>query len=214
MIYYFGEVGSTVKILGLTGPSGAGKSELCRALETRGLPSINADEVYHSLLYPNSPCVKAIAERFGGAVLDENGNLNRAALASVVFSADGNEKLEELNRITHAFVIPEMLEKLGEFEKSDVDAVICDVPLLFESGFDKKCDFTVAVLANADERVKRIVARDKISEIAAKNRVSAQKNDEFYTSRADIVIKNEEKGLASLEKGADAIISLIKGGKI
>ena len=214
MISYFGEVGLIVKVVGLTGPSGAGKSELCHILETRGLPSLNADEVYHSLLYPNSPCVKAIAERFGGKVLDKNGSLDRAALASVVFSADGNEKLEELNRITHAFVIPEMLEKLKEFEKSGVDAVICDVPLLFESDFDQKCDFTVAVLADSSERVKRIVARDKISETAAKNRVSAQKNDEFYTSRADIVIKNEEKGLASLEKGAETIISLIKGGKI
>ena len=203
-----------VKVVGLTGPSGAGKSELCRILETRGLPSLNADEVYHSLLYPGSPCVKAIAERFGGTVLDKNGNLDRAALASVVFSSDGDQKLEELNRITHAFVIPEMLGKLGEFEKSGVDAVICDVPLLFESDFDQKCDFTVAVLADANERVKRIVARDKISETAAKNRVSAQKNDEFYTSKADIVIKNEEKGLASLEKGAETIISLIKGGKI
>ena len=201
-------------IVGLTGPSGAGKSELCRILETRGLSSLNADEVYHSLLFPNSPCVKAIAERFGGAVLDESGNLNRAALASVVFSEDGTAKLEELNEITHAFVIPKMLEELQKFEKSGANAVICDVPLLFESGFDKKCDFTVAVLADADERVKRIVARDKISETAAKNRVSAQKSDEFYASRADIVIKNEEKGLASLEKGADAIISLIKGGKI
>ena len=203
-----------MKIVGLTGPSGAGKSELCRILETRGLSSLNADEVYHSLLFPNSPCVKAIAERFGGAVLDESGNLNRAALASVVFSEDGTAKLEELNEITHAFVIPKMLEELQKFEKNGADAVICDVPLLFESGFDKKCDFTVAVLADANERVKRIVARDNISESAAKNRVSAQKNDEFYASRADIVIKNEEKGLASLEKGADAIISLIKGGKI
>ena len=203
-----------VKVVGLTGPSGAGKSELCRILETRGLPSLNADDVYHSLLYPGSPCVNAIAERFGGTVLDESGNLNRAALASVVFSSDGDQKLEELNRITHAFVIPKMLEELQKFEKSGVDAVICDVPLLFESDFDKKCDFTVAVLADANERVKRIVARDNISETAAKNRVSAQKNDEFYTSRADIVIKNEEKGLASLEKGAETIISLIKGGKI
>ena len=203
-----------VKVVGLTGPSGAGKSELCRILKTRGLPSLNADEVYHSLLYPNSPCVKAIAERFGGTVLDESGNLNRAALASVVFSSDGDQKLEELNRITHAFVIPKMLEELQKFEKSGVDAVICDVPLLFESDFDQKCDFTVAVLANSSERVKRIVARDKISETAAKNRISAQKNDEFYTSRADIVIKNEEEGLVSLENGAETIISLIKGGKL
>lgn len=202
-----------MKIVGLTGPSGAGKSELCRIAGKYGIPSLNADEVYHFLLFPGSPCVSAIAERFGDGVLAKDGGLDRAALAKIVFSDENKAALADLNAITHSFVIPKMLDELKKLEKSGADAVICDVPLLFESGFDKKCDFTVAVLADRETRVKRVIERDKISEIAAKNRIFSQKDDEFYSSRADLVILNDGNGLGSLEKGAETLINLIKGGK-
>lgn len=196
-----------MKIIGITGPTGAGKGALCSMLTANGIPCINADEVYHSLLIPPSPCLDALVEHFGAGILTDNGYLDRRALASRVFNEDAENEREALNRITHSFVRERMLEQIKELSGSS--SVCLDVPLLFESGFDEMCDFTVAVLADRELRVERIVSRDGLDRDGANARVAAQPNDEFYSSRADLTVYNN-CDLTSLKNNCEQIIDRLE----
>ena len=199
-----------VKIIGLTGPTGAGKSELCAILSRHGIPSINADRIYHNILTPPSACLDALSVHFGKGIIKSDGTLDRRALANIVF-ADGAEKEHEaLNRITHGFVKEKMHELISEYSKAACPAVIADVPLLFESEFDRECDFTVAVLANRAIRTERIMKRDSLDYSTATQRINAQQSDDFYIERATFTVYNN-LGSAELESEAQKIMTTIGG---
>ena len=82
-------------------------------------------------------------------------------------------------------------EWLTQKKNEGYKAAVIDAPLLYESTFDKECDFVIAVLAPASVRISRIITRDGISEAAAKARINAQPTDDFYTERANFVIQND-----------------------
>ncbi len=177
-------------IIGLTGPSGAGKGTVAKLFESFGIPSIDTDRVYHDLLIPPSPCLDALVERFGRQILNPDGTLDRKALAAWVFAEEHEQELLDLNAITHSFVLDVVRGICAELSLQACPAVLVDAPLLFESGFDEECDKTLAVLADPDVRLCRIMARDSISLPVAKARLNAQKADDFYTCRADHVMIN------------------------
>ena len=198
-----------MKVIGLTGPTGAGKSELCACLSRLGIPSINADKVYHQLLTPPSPCLDALAEHFGKKILKADGTLDRRALAAIVFAEGADAEHEALNKITHGFVLARIRELINGYSIASCPAVIADVPLLFESGFSKECDLNVSVLANKLVRIDRIMKRDGLDFAAANARVSAQESDDFYVSRSDVVIYNnfDESNLADEARKIFSIIT-------
>lgn len=182
-------------LIGLTGPSGAGKGAFCRILlDKYGIPSIDADALYHALLVPPSPCLDVLANVFGGEILNPDGTLNRKALASIVFSsgeeAVRQKRIEELNSITHHFVLNRTDALLREMEASGVKAAIFDAPALYESGADQWCHLLVTVLADKETRIQRITERDGLTREAAEMRVRAQHPDEFYTKNAHAVLLN------------------------
>ena len=119
-------------IIGLTGPSGSGKSTIATHFADLGIPVIDADRVYHELLLPPSACLDAIAAAFSTAVLTADGHLNRPALAALVFedSDAGRERLSQLNRITHRFVIERTNELLAQYREQHLAAAVIDAPLL------------------------------------------------------------------------------------
>ncbi len=174
--------------IGLTGPSGAGKTTLCNLAKDLGILSIDADKVYHALLVPPSECLDEIVENFGSGVLSPDKTLDRRALSKIVFS--DSEKLDMLNRISHKYVKAEFRSILAKMKNDGVKAVLIDAPTLFESGFDKECDFTVCLLADRAVRGERITQRDSLSHERAEARLSSQKPDEFFLSRADHVLYN------------------------
>ena len=177
--------------IGLTGPSGAGKGVVSSLLARYGIASIDTDAVYHELLVPPSACLDELVARFGHSVLAPDGTLDRRALAAIVF-ADGHEDdLESLNRITHRHILDRVRIVCRELESTYTPAVLIDAPVLFESGFDRECDKTLAVLADKATRLARIMARDGLTETAAVQRLSAQPSDDFYISRAAAVIRND-----------------------
>lgn len=177
-------------IIGLTGPSGSGKGTISSLFAAYGVPSIDTDRVYHDLLIPPSACLDELAERFGREILMADGSLDRKALAAVVFATDREEAREDLNRITHKYVLARVRERCRDLEASNCPAVLVDAPLLFESGFDRECDYTLAVLSAYEKRLDRIMARDGMTKEAAEARLRAQKPDEFYMGRADTVVFN------------------------
>ena len=182
--------------IGLTGQTGAGKGAFCRYLqETRGIPSIDADAVYHSLLVPPSECLDALAAEYGAEILLPSGSLDRKFLAAKVFGdpdpARRAERIRRLNGITHPRVLKRMREIAKEYEIGGAPAVVFDVPALYESGFDAECDLVVAVTASRETRVCRIMDRDALTRTEAERRVNAQHEEEFYTERASAVLPND-----------------------
>lgn len=197
-----------MKILGLTGQSGAGKTLFAKELIKKGYPCVNADELYHSMLKPPSLVLDAIRREFGSGVLTKDGELDRPALAREVFN--DKEKLSLLNATVLPLVIDNIREIAKEEAKKGTPLLTVDAPTLFESGFDADCDLTVAFIAPAELRIKRIAERDGLSLEDAALRTKAQKSDEFYTERADKIIIND-KSESDLSAKADAIIAELLG---
>jgi dephospho-CoA kinase len=130
---------------------------------------------------------------FGGEILLPDGRLDRAALAAIVFDkADAEKKkLATLGKITHKYVLDEARKIIRSADERGDKAIIVDAPALYESGFDSECDFVICLLADKKLRLNRISERDNISEERADQRISGQKEDSFYMSRADYTLTND-----------------------
>lgn len=178
-----------MRVIGVTGAIGSGKSYISSLFAKRGIPVIDTDEVYHSLVNTPTQTTSEIAEEFGVNVLNSDGSLNRIALAEIVFS--NKAKLERLNEITHSRVKEVVLKELGELEKNGEKAVVLEVPLMFESGFDKLCDEIVCVVASEQTRVQRLMSRNGFSEAEAKKRIKNQKDSDFYIEKSTKIVYNE-----------------------
>ena len=197
-----------IKIIGLTGPSGAGKTTLCKIADEFGIKSIDTDAVYHSLLAPPSPCLDELVAEFGEKILRPDGKLDRPILASIVFDeADEKKvKLARLGEITHKYVLEKARKIIRSAESRGEAAIIVDAPALYESGFDKECDFVICLLADHNLRLHRIVDRDNISKERADTRLGGQKDDSFYSSRADYTLTND-RTTAEMKKDMEKILS-------
>lgn len=197
-----------MNIIGLTGPSGAGKGALAAQFAARGIPIIDADRIYHDLLVPPSRCLDALVQKFGNGILAADGTLDRASLAALVFGNDESSTARRmtLNHITHQYVTERTNELLSEYGAQGFVTTVIDAPLLIEAGLHERCDVVVAVLANREVRLKRLLERDGKSREALSARIDAQPDDDFYRSHADIVVINDGEE-AKLRDDADAILA-------
>lgn len=176
-------------IVGLTGPTGSGKSEVARILAEDRLPVIDADVLARRVVEPGTACLRELAQAFGGDIVNGDGTLNRHRLAARAFATPENTKL--LNSITHPYIIALTAKILKKMREAREPAAVIDAPLLFESGMDGICDKTVAVVAPEEERLRRILLRDGMTERLARERMAAQNPESYYTSRAAVVLKND-----------------------
>jgi len=196
--------------IGLTGGSGAGKGVVSKIFMEFGVPSIDTDGVYREIVSYNSSCMKELREYFGDEIANENGSLNRAVMSEIVFAPGAYDKLNALNRITHKYILEECGIQLAIFSESGYKMAIVDAPQLYESGFAGKCEYVIAVLAHPELRIMRIMERDSISRDKALARIEAQKNDDFFESRADFIIYNNGN-TDNLRYQIDSIIKEISG---
>lgn len=179
-----------MKIIGLCGGSGSGKGTVSGIFSSFGIPVIDTDAIYHKLTSEETPCLDALRKEFGKGVIKKSA-LDRAALAKIVFSGEGADaRRARLNEITHTFVLKEVWRELDSYKASGQELCVVDIPLLFESGFDKECDLTVAVLAERETRISRIIKRDGITRETAVSRIDSQLSDTDLISLADTYILN------------------------
>ena len=169
-------------IIGITGGTGCGKTTLLNHIRDAGGLILDCDAIYHELLRSDREMLAAIEDRFPEVV--EAGALDRKKLGTIVF-ADENALLD-LNRITHSAVKREVLRRLET--KPSLAAI--DAIGLFEGGLAELCDVTVAVTAPMEQRVRRLMARDGISEEYARSRIAAQKSEDWYRQRCSHVLEN------------------------
>lgn len=177
-----------MKIIGLTGLTGAGKSTVAQKLMAYGCYHIDADKVAREVINNNENVKNKLKERFGDDVINDDGTTNRPLLATRAFADE--QSTNALNEITHPAVTEEIQSIIKDMEEVGYRGIIIDAIALFESGEDALCDFTVAVVAPKKIRLERIMKRDNITEEKALERINAQKDESFFTSRADFVLWN------------------------
>lgn len=173
--------------VGLTGPTGAGKSYVCEIFRQKGFKIIDCDKIAHELTAKNAPILTELASEFGEDVV-KNGELDRKLLASRAF--DTKEHTKKLNSILH----PAIAEKCKEEAQG---LTVLDASQLFEANMQNDCYKVIGVLADEDVRIKRIIARDNITEQQAKLRMSAQFDNDYFIDNCDYIIYNNGEDIAA-----------------
>jgi len=184
-------VRTKVPLIGIAGGIASGKSLIAGQLERQGAAVTSADAWAHEVLKFDE--VKQLAhERWGDAVFGPDGQIDRGALAKVVFAPPpgGERELKYLEQLTHPRIgelLRRQLEELGA--QPTVAAIVLDVPLLFESGWNKFCDRIVFVDAPLPVRLARAMARGWTREDFTR-REAAQESLESKRQLADVIIDN------------------------
>lgn len=187
-----------MKIIGLTGGIASGKSTVNDFLRRNGAVVIDADEISRALTAPGGAALKNIRAVFGDAVFAGE-VLDRKKLAQVIFS-DAAQR-EKLNALIHPMVLAQMQKKTLEADAHGEAAVIWDVPLLFETGYDRFTDETWLVAAEESIQLKRLIARDDLTPSQAQSRIDTQMPLKRKRELADRILENNGT-LAELEAQA------------
>ena len=188
-------------VIGLTGPTGSGKTTALAALERRGFQVVDCDALYYRVLERDQSLRRGIREAFGDVFLSD-GQLDRRALGDIVFGDPA--ALERLN----ALVYPAMSAAVGQImENCTKKGLVIDAINLIESGLGDLCDWTVALTAAPDVRMRRIMARDGISEERARARIAAQKPDKFYRRRCTFLLENRAGSKAEFDRLIDSFFA-------
>ncbi len=192
-----------MKVIGLTGGTGSGKSIVSAFLEQNGAYIIDADEIAHGIIERGKPAYEELTNYFGGAILDQDRNILRKKLGSIVFT--NKEKLDFLNRCTHKYISQEIDKQIAERKKKQRDTcIVLDAPLLLEAKLENRCNEIWVVFAEEEVRARRIMERDNITYQEAKNRIGCQKNWDFYRQKANLILDNS-KDLQYLKRQLEAI---------
>ena len=173
-------------IIGITGGTGCGKTTALMELESLGALILDCDAIYHELLESSRELLAEIDANYPGVVRD--GKLERKALGAVVFrDADA---LQRLNRITHSHVDREVTRRLREHAMAGGTLAAIDAIELISSGISRRCTTTVAVVADEERRIERIMARDNIDRAYAEMRVRAQRPASYFEENCEHVLWN------------------------
>jgi dephospho-CoA kinase len=176
--------------VGLTGGIGSGKSVVAMVFRHLGVPVYQAD-IEAKKLYADRDVIREVVSLFGNTVIGENGLIDRARLASIVFK--DSSKLENLNSILHPRVEEHFLKWLVEHKESPY--IIHEAAILFESGFDKFFDKIITVTAPLELCILRVMERDGVSAFQVEQRMKKQWGQELKASKSDFVLVNNGKRL-------------------
>ncbi len=195
-------------VVGLTGGIGSGKSSLARELASLGVPVIDADGLARRCVEPGTPGLAAIERRFGATVLDDDGALDRSALAAVVFTDEAARR--DLEAIVHPCVRASLAAELARLRAlpDQPQVVVVEHPLLVESGAGEWVDSVVVVETSLERRVERLVVQRGLDEADVRARIAAQADDATRRAVADHVIANEGDP-AELRRAATELLELL-----
>ena len=171
-------------ILGLTGSIGMGKSTTAGMFRDAGIPVYDADAAVHELYLPGGAAVGPLSERFGDIL--KNGGVDRAILRSKV--VDDPDAMKDLEAIVHPLVGQTQMNFRQQAAESKRSFAVLDIPLLFETGGDARCDFVAVVTAPAAIQKERVLSRGEMSEDQFEAIRSKQMADAEKRARADFVI--------------------------
>jgi dephospho-CoA kinase len=178
-----------MKIIGVTGGIGSGKSTVSRILDEMGAAIIDADVIAREIVQKGQAALNEIVKFFGKDVIDNEGELNRRKLGSLVFN--DKDKLESLNKITHKYITERIKEKILDIsDAGSVELIVVDAAIPFQYGFMDVVDEIWVVLSDIEVRIARVMARSGLSHEQVVERIKSQKSDEQYLSIAHKVLIN------------------------
>ncbi|WP_238321836.1 dephospho-CoA kinase [Carnobacterium jeotgali] len=159
-------------VLGLTGSISTGKSTVSKLFKELGYPVVDADIGAREVVQPGTDGLNQIKETFGKQVILDDGTLNRAALGEIVFN---NEKKRELlNGILSEHIHQWVVSKKNDYLKQNPAILVLDIPLLFESGYEKEVDQIMVVATSEEVQLERLMERDGIKREEALKKINAQ----------------------------------------
>lgn len=173
-------------LIALTGGIASGKSTIARRLESHGAVVVDADQTVRDLQRSGEPVFDAIVREFGEGVVASDGELDRAALGSIVFG--DADQLARLNAIVHPAVKAETQRR---FREAGDRVVVYDVPLLAEARGSREWDLIVVAHAPAETRMNRMISERGMSREDAAARIANQATDDERLSVADVVIDTD-----------------------
>ena len=183
----FAALRDSVKLIGITGGTGGGKTTALRVLEAKGALILDCDEIYHELTVSSGAMREELTARFGDVY--DGTILNRKKLGAIVFSDAA--ALAELNRITHKYVASELDRRLTDFAVNGGTLAAIDAIELLSIPHAGRTLVNVAVTAPVEDRVRRLMLREGISEEYARQRIAAQKSDAYFAEHCDAVLHND-----------------------
>ena len=174
-----------IKLIGLTGGIGSGKSTVAKLFHELNIQYIDADDVAREVVQPGEDCLQQIINHFGQEVVKENGELNRANLRTIVFSDPEQRKI--LESITHPAIRKRMMEHIDNM--SGLYALLVH-PLLFETGQNTLCDYTIAISVPRELQIERVMQRDHNTQEQVERILDTQLSNEARCSKADFILEN------------------------
>ena len=185
-------------LIGLTGGIAAGKSTVAEHWQSLGAVHLDADAIAREVVQPGTEGLAAIEAAFGQSVLNENGSLNRQALAEIVFADPA--KRQDLEKITHPLVRAETKRQISSQRPGAI--VVYNVPLLVEAASDLPFDRIVTVEAPLEEQVKRMVTHRQMTSEQAIARIRNQATPAQRANAADFILNsNQDLGLLLKDAG-------------
>ncbi|RIA97089.1 dephospho-CoA kinase [Glomus cerebriforme] len=195
-----------MKLIGLTGGIASGKSTVSRMIIRRRIPLIDGDLLARQVVEPGKPAYKLIIKHFSRNILNEDGTLDRAKLANIIFADERQRKI--LNRCTHPFIRKEIFKLIVWYWVTGEKMVVLDAPLLIESGLYKWMSSVVVIYVSEQLQLYRMIKRDNIPEHAAIQRIHAQMPLNEKVKYADHVIDNSSD-LAETERQLNVVLAKV-----
>lgn len=175
--------------IGLTGGIATGKSTVSNYLKELAYPLIDADVIARQLVEPGQEGLERLVARFGREILDESGALDRQALGQRLF---GDAQLrQEVDQLLHPLIYEALEAESQRLAQAGAKLAFFDIPLLYETGYDRKMDQVWVVYLPHDLQVERLMARNSWSQAQAEAAIASQASIEAKRQRADLVIDNQ-----------------------
>lgn len=188
-----------MKIIGLTGGIGSGKSTVSKILLNHNIPVYDSDSKAKKLMNSSNELKEMIVEYFGKNSYQDN-QLNKIYISNIIFN--NQIKIDKINSLVHPFVFRDF----NKWKKNITSKyIIFESALIFETGSYKNNDFNILVVSDLNERIKRVVKRDRVKEKDVLVRIKNQWNDEKKIPLADYIFKNN-----SLMDNTDKVVQMIK----
>ena len=178
------------KIIGLTGGIASGKSTVTSYLREKGYAVIDADRVVHDLQAPGGELYQALVEHFGTEILLDTGDLNRPALAERIFSSQN--EIAWSNQVQGEMIRKALARKRDRLIEAE-DLFFMDIPLLIEQGYLDWFDQVWLVYVTEDTQLERLMERNALTEVQARDRLVAQMSLDEKKALVDLVLDNNSK---------------------
>ncbi len=178
-----------MKVIGLTGGIGSGKSTVSQFLAELGAVSVDADEIGHQALKPNTEAWHEVVAAFGRQILATNGNIDRKKLGRIVFG--DSESLLRLNRIMHPRMYNMVKAQLERYQEQGVGVTVLEAPLLLEANWTSLVGEIWVTVASESTVLRRLQEKTGLSKSESLARLRSQMSNEERVKHADVIIDTD-----------------------